>query len=126
LGLEPNGGTDGIVSGTLDPVEYLPLRPDDLLETRFRFSMSLRRKGGAVLWLLDAPLDTAKFGFDAGGAECCAIMPPVSGEVELDSSLLLETLSCSGNMLVNEVPATVHVLPLCPPPDVVCTAAIAG
>ena len=42
-------GIAGMDSGTLDPVEYLPLRPDDLLDTRFRFSMSLKRKGAALL-----------------------------------------------------------------------------
>ena len=46
-------GIAGIDSGTLEPVEYLPLRPDDLLETRFHLSMSLSRKGAALLWLLD-------------------------------------------------------------------------
>ena len=52
---------DGIVSGTLDPVEYLPLRPDDLLETRFRLSMSLKRKGGAVVCPLEALVDADEF-----------------------------------------------------------------
>ena len=47
----PKEGMAGIDSGTFDPVEYRPLRPDDLLETRLRLSMSLNRKG-AALWLL--------------------------------------------------------------------------
>ena len=48
---------------------------------------------------------------DDGGAECCTAKPTVSGDVVLDSSLLLESRSWSGNMLVKDDPATVHVRP---------------
>ena len=63
---------------------------------------------------------------DDKGTDACVVIPLVSGDVELDSSLLLETRNWSGNMFVNDDPATVHVLPLCPPTDGACTPGIDG
>ena len=60
LGLVPEGGMARMASGILD-VECLPLRPDDLLETLFLLSMSLKRKGGAALWLVEGMLLVVEF-----------------------------------------------------------------
>ena len=49
---------------------------------------------------------------DDKGTDACVVIPLVSGDVELDSSLVLDTRNWSGNMLVNDEPATVQVLPL--------------
>ena len=49
---------------------------------------------------------------DDKGTDACVVIPLVSGDVELDSSPVVDTRNWSGNMLVNDDPATVQVLPL--------------
>lgn len=77
----------------IPPSEWRPFRTA-LLDTRFLFNMSLSLRGGCEFEAEDE--------FEAEA---------VGSPDDEDSSLRLGTLSCSGNMLARDVPATVQLRP---------------